>query len=100
MVAFGKPVVVTRGTWLAKQVEAGRAAGTIAHDVEPDSIARAIASCVSDLEELTTAAQALSAPWREAVSLSAFVDFMEATIAERALEAKRRASWPLRLSGA
>jgi glycosyltransferase involved in cell wall biosynthesis len=99
MVAFGKPAVVTRGTWLAEQIESGHAAGTIAPDLEPDSLARAIANCVSDLEHLTSAAQALSAAWRESVSLSAFVDFMEATIAKRSLEAKSRARWPWRLSG-
>jgi Glycosyl transferases group 1 len=82
-VAFGKPVVATRGTWMAKQIEAGRAAGTIFEDLEPDSIARAIARCVVDLKSLQHSAQALSIEWRKKSCLSAFVDFMEEQIALR-----------------
>lgn len=82
-VAFGKPVVATRGTWMAKQIEAGRAAGTIFEDLEPDSIARAMARCVVDLKSLQHSAQALSIEWRKKSCLSAFVDFMEEQIALR-----------------
>jgi glycosyltransferase involved in cell wall biosynthesis len=57
-VAYGKPVVATRGTWMAEQIEAGRAAGTIFEDLEPDSIARAIARCVVDLKSLQQSAPA------------------------------------------
>jgi hypothetical protein len=82
-VAFGKPVAATRGTWMAKQIEAGRAAGTIFEDLEPNSIARAIARCVVNLKSLQHSAQALSIEWREKACLSAFVDFMEEQIALR-----------------
>jgi glycosyltransferase involved in cell wall biosynthesis len=82
MVAFGKPVVATRGTWLAQQIEAGRAAGTIFDDLEPNSIAAAVARCVDDLERLTRLAQALGPRWRTA-GLPAFVDLLETTIAQR-----------------
>ncbi|HYM59280.1 MAG TPA: glycosyltransferase [Thermoanaerobaculia bacterium] len=81
-VAFGKPVVATRGTWMAAQIEAGRAAGTIFDELQPDSIAQAIARCVADLESLQESAQALSSAWRAANSLSAFVDLMEGRIAK------------------
>jgi glycosyltransferase involved in cell wall biosynthesis len=87
-VAFGKPVVVTRGTWMAEQVEAGRAAGTIFEELQPDSIARAIARCVADLESLQQSAQARSSTWRKTVSLSAFVDLMETQIALRVQDDK------------
>jgi glycosyltransferase involved in cell wall biosynthesis len=94
-VAFSKPVVVTRGTWMAEQIEAGRAAGTIFEDLQPDSIARAIARCVTDLESLQQSAQALSSAWRRTVSLSAFVDLMETQIALRSQDDKptRRPWW-------
>jgi hypothetical protein len=82
--AFGKPVVATRGTWLAQQIEAGRVAGTVFDDLEPDSIGRAVARCVDDLERLTLSAQALSPAWRRTMSMPAFVDQMEIAIAERA----------------
>lgn len=83
-VAYGKPVVATRGTWMAKQIEAGRAAGTIFEDLEPDSIARAIARCVVDLESLQQSAQALSIEWSNKGGISGFVDFIEEQIAFRA----------------
>jgi glycosyltransferase involved in cell wall biosynthesis len=86
MVAFGKPVVATRGTWLAEQIEAGRAAGTIFDDLEPELITEAIARCVSELTQLTRSAQALSSAWRGTVSLPAFIDLMDATITARSGE--------------
>jgi len=73
-----------RGTWMAKQIEAGRAAGTIFEDLEPDSIARAIARCVVDLESLQQSAQALSIEWSNKGGISGFVDFIEEQIAFRA----------------
>jgi glycosyltransferase involved in cell wall biosynthesis len=82
-VAFGKPVVATRGTWLAQQIEGGRAAGTI-FDLEPDSVARAVARCVDRLEPLTRSAEALAPAWRRTMSLPAFVDLIETSIADRA----------------
>jgi glycosyltransferase involved in cell wall biosynthesis len=85
MVAHGKPVAATRGTWMAEQIEAGYAAGKIFEDLEPDSIARAIARCVIELESLQTSAQALSIEWRKRICLSAFVDCMEAQIALRSI---------------
>jgi glycosyltransferase involved in cell wall biosynthesis len=81
-VAFGKPVVVTPGTWMAEQIEAGRAAGTISEDLRPESFAAAIALCVAGLERMRQSAQALSSEWRTR-DLSAFVDFMERQIALR-----------------
>jgi hypothetical protein len=83
-VAYGKPVIATRGTWMAEQIEAGRAAGTIFEDLEPDSIARAIARCVLDLKSLQQSAQALSIEWRNKGGISGFVDFVEEQIAFRA----------------
>ena len=83
-VAYGKPVIATRGTWMAEQIEAGRAAGTIFEDLEPESIARAITRCVLDLTSLQQSAQALSIEWRSKGGISAFVDFVDAQLALRA----------------
>ncbi len=95
-VAFGKLVVVTRGTWMSEQIEAGRAAGTIFDDLDPDSIAEAIGRCVADLESLRRLAASLSAEWRRATSLPAFVDFVEREIAMLSGEEPpiRRSFWP------
>jgi glycosyltransferase involved in cell wall biosynthesis len=82
-VAFGKPVLATRGTWMARQIEAGKAAGIIFDDLQPKTIAKTIARCVAELPALRQTAKALSAKWRETVSLSAFVDFIEQQIALR-----------------
>ena len=95
-VAFGKPVVVTAGTWMAEQIEAGRAAGTISEDLRPDSIADAVARCVADLDRLQPSAQALSSEWRSKVSLPAFVDLIETEVALRSQLTKpsRWFFWP------
>jgi hypothetical protein len=69
---------------MAEQIEAGRAAGTIFEDLEPDCIARAIARCVVDLKSFQQLAQALSIEWRNKSGISAFVDLMEDKIAFRA----------------
>lgn len=93
--AYGKPVVATAGTWMAEEIEAGRAAGTISGDLSTDSIARAVAQCVTELDSLEQSARALSGGWR-ARDLSAFVDAMERQIALRSQDEKpaRRSWWP------
>lgn len=83
MVAAGKPVIATAGTWMAEQIEAGRAAGAIADELRPEPFARAIAACVAALAPLRQQAQSASAEWRRTVSMPAFVDFVEAQIAAR-----------------
>lgn len=83
MVACGKPVVATRGTWMAEQIEAGLAAGMIFDDLKPDCIARAIARCVTDLTSLQQLAQVLSIAWRKNGGISAFVQLMEDQIVLR-----------------
>ena len=83
MVAFGKPVVATHGTWLGDQIEAGRAAGAVFDELEPEAIADAILRCATDLESLTQSANAMARAWRRDVSLPAFINLMDATIEER-----------------
>ena len=88
--AYGKPVVAPRGTWMAQQIEAGCAAGTIFEDRQPQSIARAISCCVADLKRLQASALGLSVEWRRRTGVSAFVDLMEKEIALRSNEARGR----------
>lgn len=87
-VAYGKPCVVTPGTWLAEQIEAGRAAGVIAEDERPESFARAIAKCVADLDSFTRLAQTKSAAWRAEVSQTTYFDRVEAELAKRSADRK------------
>jgi glycosyltransferase involved in cell wall biosynthesis len=82
-VAFGKPVVVTPGTWMAKEIEAGRAAGVVADDTRPESFARAIAACVADLEALTKRAGELREEWSRTVSTTEFLDRIDRAMAVR-----------------
>ncbi len=81
-VALNKPVLATRGTWMATQIEEGRAAGLV-FDPDPDSIADSIARCVADLDIYRRSAESLSAAWREAVSVTTYVDILESQIASR-----------------
>ncbi len=90
--ACGKPVVATAGTWMAGEIEAGRAAGVIAEDLRPGSIAGAIARCLAEGEPLRQAAQAAAAGWRKR-DLTAFIDFMETQIILRSREAPSRRAW-------
>lgn len=95
-VAYGKPVVVSPGTWMAEQIEGGRAAGVIAEDLRSESFARAIAECVARLDELRALAAPAAQAWRKTVTLSVFVDRIEEQIAARArnvLPPRKRRFW-------
>jgi glycosyltransferase involved in cell wall biosynthesis len=82
-VAYGKPVVVPAGTWLAEQVEEGQAAGIICEDLTPEGYAKGIAACIANLRQLTSKAQSLSTLWRESVSMTRFTDIVEQEISRR-----------------
>jgi len=82
MVARGKPAVVTPGTWMAEQIENGRAAGVIAEDVTAEAFARAIARCVAELPALRERARVLSEEWRRG-GVASFLDYVDAQIANR-----------------
>ena len=82
-VAYGMPVVATRGTWMAQQIEAGRAAGAVSEVLRPDCFAVAVAHCVRHLEPLRRSALDKSAAWRRTTGVTAFVDFVEEQLARR-----------------
>ena len=82
-VAYGKPVVVPGGTWLAQEVEEGRAAGIICEDLSPGGYAHGIAAGVANLPTLTKDARDRSIQWRENVSMTRFTDVVEREIARR-----------------
>ena len=83
-VAFGKPVVVSPDTWMARQIASGAATGVVAEALEPEAIARAIADCAANLESLTRTAESRSEAWRKTCSLPAYFDILERLLAERA----------------
>lgn len=88
-VAIGKPAVVTEGTWMAQQLRAGRAAGTIFATHDPELIADAIARCIADLPALSEKALTCATAWRESEGIPAFVG----TVLER-IEARRAGGKP------
>jgi glycosyltransferase involved in cell wall biosynthesis len=85
-VAYGKPSVVPEGTWLAQQVEEGRATGVICKDLSPTGYARAIAACVSELPQLRSQAQLLAEEWRKNVGMEAFIEVVEQEISRREVQ--------------
>lgn len=98
-VACGTVVVASPGTWMAEQIESGRAAGAVSADLRPESFADAIARCVADLPSLQQTARALSEEWRRTMGLPAFIDLIEREIAARggdeaAAGRRRRWWWP------
>jgi glycosyltransferase involved in cell wall biosynthesis len=76
-VAAGLPSIVPSGTWLAEQIEDGRAAGIVYEGDDTNDIAEAIRRCIDQIEELTRTAAPLAGPWRESESLTACLDAME-----------------------
>lgn len=82
-VAYGIPVVATRETWMAQQIKAGRAAGAVAEELQPDCFAVAVAHCVRHLEPLRRSALDKSAAWRKSTGIPVFVDFVEEQLARR-----------------
>jgi hypothetical protein len=87
-VGHGKPVVVTPGTWMARQIESGLATGVIAEDERPESIARAVARCVAELDSLTRIAESKIDAWRATISLPAYFDRVETELARRTAAVK------------
>jgi len=63
--AFGRPCIVPDGTWMAEQIEAGKAAGIVYRGDAPDAIAAAIGTAVERLPQLTQRAELHSVRWRE-----------------------------------
>jgi len=82
-VACGKPLVVSPGTWMAREIDEGRAAGIVAESIEEESFAAAIAQCIASLASLRQAAATLAPSWRRNVSVAAFIDVVERSITMR-----------------
>jgi hypothetical protein len=80
-VVAGKAVVVPSGTWPGERVADGTAAG-VAFAGGVEGIAGAVAECVRRLPELRARARELSPGWAARQSLSGFLDWMEARLAE------------------
>lgn len=97
-VVFGIPVLATAGTWMAQQIEAGHAAGMVFEELTPEAIARTVEQAVAELDALRARAATLVEPWRETISLTAYVGEVERAIAARAAAVRvggwwRRGRW-------
>ncbi|MCC7276412.1 MAG: hypothetical protein IT561_27350 [Alphaproteobacteria bacterium] len=75
--AAGCVMVVPAGTWMADQLEAGRAAGIVVGDPTPDAIAAAVARAIAELPALSATALAKSAQWREGYGPGPFIARIE-----------------------
>src|SRR5262249_19103342 len=92
-------IVAPRGTWMAEQVEGGRAAGVVygeregerAGDGEAEAAAGAVAEAAAHLDALTAEARRLAPAWRRSNSLGPFLDWLEGEIARR--EAAPEPGW-------
>ena len=63
--AFGRPVIVPAGTWMAEQVERRRAAGAVVAIHAPFAYAAAMRRVLANLGDLTAAAGRLAPAWRQ-----------------------------------
>lgn len=72
--ALGRVAVVPSGTWMAEQLQEGRAAGVAYDGSDPDSIAGAVALAVRELPALAAVARDRADYWWSCESASAYVD--------------------------
>ncbi|MEX2297754.1 MAG: hypothetical protein WD715_10080 [Dongiaceae bacterium] len=72
--AFGRPCVVPDGTWMASQIETGKAAGIAYRGDAPAAIAAAIGTALERLPELTRQAEKLAVRWRKGESGMALLE--------------------------
>jgi hypothetical protein len=82
-VLAGLPIVAPAGTWLSEQIESGAAAGVTYEGESAEDIGEAIARAVVILPALRDRAAACTPAWRRRHSMTAFLDWLEAEIAER-----------------
>ena len=73
---LGKVTVVPSGTWMAAQIAAGRAAGTLFDSDDVAAVADAISRAAAALPELLADARDRAPAWREEESASAYLDRM------------------------
>lgn len=73
---LGKVTVVPSGTWMADQIAAGRAAGTMFDSDDVEAIADAVGRAAASLPELLADAGDRAPAWREEESASAYLDRM------------------------
>jgi glycosyltransferase involved in cell wall biosynthesis len=73
---LGKVAVVPSGTWMATQITAGRAAGTMFDTDDVEAVADAVNRAASSLPELLADARDRAPAWREEESASAYLDRM------------------------
>jgi hypothetical protein len=79
--AYGKPIVGPAGTWIAEQIETGRAIGHVFDQPSVRSIAAALLKSLADLQRLQSAARAIAETTRFANSSQRYLERMS-TLAE------------------
>jgi glycosyltransferase involved in cell wall biosynthesis len=78
-VAHGKPVVVPRGTWMARQLR-DRAAGVTFIPRDAQSLYAAVLEAIERYDELSECAIERSGPWRKQHCVPAYLDRVFKTI--------------------
>jgi glycosyltransferase involved in cell wall biosynthesis len=63
--SLGKPLVVPAGTWMADEIAAGRAVGTIFEESTAESVAASVVEALQRLDTLTAAAEQIAPAMRE-----------------------------------
>lgn len=74
--AFGKPVVVPSGTWMAQQIATGCGVGTIFEEPTPSSVAAALLQALSGSDNLSAAARAIAPRVRAENSSQGYIEKM------------------------
>lgn len=62
--AWGRPCIVPDGTWMAEQIESGRAAGVVYAGSTPQAIADGVGRAIESLTRLTREANQRATAWR------------------------------------
>lgn len=71
--AMGRVAIVPANTWLARQIEAGRAAGVVFDSTQADAIENAVIRAVQEIDTLKEKAYKTADYWWENVSAAAYV---------------------------
>jgi hypothetical protein len=74
--AYAKPIVGPAGTWIAEQIETGRAIGHVFNRPSVRSIASALLKSLADLPRLQAAALAIAETTRSAYSSQSYLERM------------------------
>lgn len=78
-VGLGKPVITSPGSWMARQITSGRAAGTVMADYSAGGLIEAVRNFLRNRDHHEQQAAAMAAPWRAFHNSTTFVDLLAGT---------------------